>query len=198
MEDVEFMSGGTSTSDYMASASADTKWLKFYCQSTATSGDARVAYLRLNLNGAGTGGGEAVRAYTVVSAALTTGSVHGIHATAEQTAAGTQAGQIAGGRFTFTAAAATRTLSGTSAGIIVESSIAAGNTVDGQKCAFVQFNDLGDVKMPYLFNFDGCTAGTDGAIEVDSGAVGATVYGYLRILTDTASVGYIPIYTSHS
>lgn len=69
--------GGTS-SNKIASATASTKFMQFYLNSTATSGDIRGMYLRLYLSGTNTTGGEALRAYTTINA-VTVGTAHGAH-----------------------------------------------------------------------------------------------------------------------
>lgn len=193
-----FLSGGTSAATAVSSADPDTKFLNFYTKSTAPSGDARGIYMRLALDGAGTGGGEAGRFYTVLGAALTGGGTHGIHATLELAAAGSQSGLSASVRATLAAVAATKTLTGTYAALELESDFKTGNTVDGQKVSFIRATDLGDVKMPYLFDFSTLVAGdTLSAIQADSGAV-STIYGYARVLCPGGAVGYICIYAAHS
>lgn len=192
-ERVERMSGGTGTSDYMADATPGIKWLNFYCQSTATSGDSRVLYARLNLAGAGTGAGEAVRAYTVVDAALTGGGVHGIHASIALGAAGSEAGLSAGVRATLEAAAATKTLTGTYASLQVDSYLGAGNTVNGQKVSFIRAADVGAVKMPYLFDLSSLVSDAAGAY-VSGTHAGTTVGGVIRVITGFG-VGYIKMYS---
>jgi len=197
-EDVGFLSGGQSTSDDVVSHQADTKFWQNYVESDATSGDARALYLRMTLSGAGTGGGETGRFYTVVGAALTTGGVHGVHSTLELAAAGSEAGLSAGVRATLAAAAATKTLTGTYCSLQVDSDIATGNTVDGQKVSFIRVADNGAVKMPYLFDFSSLTAAdTEATIQADSGAV-STIYGYARVLCPGGAVGYLVIYAAHS
>lgn len=190
---------GSSTSDFISSAKDGMKFLNFYLQSTGNNGgDARGMYMRLRLNAAGTGGGEAVRAYTELAAAYTTGGTHGIHATLALLAAGSQAGLAAGGRFTLAAAAATKTLTGTYASLLVDSDLATGNTVDGQKVSFVRFADVGAVAMPYLFDLSGLTAADSAAaVQADTGAVGS-IYGYARVICPGGAIGYLVIYSSHS
>lgn len=69
---------GTGTSASPATtAVADDKFMEFRCESTATTGDNRLAYLRYELSG--TGGGECLRAFTKLSA--TVGTAHGAHLT---------------------------------------------------------------------------------------------------------------------
>ena len=198
LKNISGISGGTSTSDFIQSYLPGVKFLNFYFEALGASGDARGMYMRLRLSTAGTGAGEAVRAYTEVGAALTGGSVHGIHATVSMLAAGSEAGQSAAVRATLDAAAATRTLTGTYSALLVEGNLAAGNTADGQKVSFIRCADLGAVKTPYLFDFSGLVVGdTLSAIQADSGAV-STVYGYARVICPDGNVGYLVIYAAHS
>lgn len=199
LENVGHLSGGTSTSDYVTSYNTAEKFLNFYFQAAAASGSARGMYMRLNFATAGSQAGEAVRAYTTVSAALTGGNTTaGIHASLALTAAGSQAGLGVGLRATLDAAAATRTLTGTYAALQVDSNFGAGNTVDGQKVSFIRVADVGAVQMPYLFDFSSLTAADSAAaIQADSGAV-STIYGYARVLCPGGAVGYIAIYAAHA
>lgn len=64
------MGVGTSANP-ATSAVADAKFIEIRAQNSATSGDNRLAYLRFNLSGAG-GGGECIRAFTDLTAAVGT------------------------------------------------------------------------------------------------------------------------------
>lgn len=66
--------GGTSAAPVTTSV-ADAKFVEVRAETTATSGDNRLAYLRYSLNGGG--GGEALRAFTVVDSNV--GTAHGAH-----------------------------------------------------------------------------------------------------------------------
>lgn len=66
--------GGTSASP-LTTATADVKFVEFRCESSASSGDNRCVYLRYALEGGG--GGETLRALTVVGSNL--GTAHGAH-----------------------------------------------------------------------------------------------------------------------
>jgi len=68
------MGVGTSAAPATTST-ADAKFVEIRAQTTATSGDNRLAYLRYDI--AGATGGECIRAFTKVSAACTT--VRGAH-----------------------------------------------------------------------------------------------------------------------
>ena len=56
---------------------ADTKFLEYRWDCGAASGDNRGIYNRLYLTGAGTGGGESLRSFTTIEAAM--GTAHGAH-----------------------------------------------------------------------------------------------------------------------
>ena len=67
---------GNSTTRLQTS-SANTKFLQYYFENTATSGDNRGMYLRLYLSGAGSGG-EAARIFTTIND-VACGTAHGAH-----------------------------------------------------------------------------------------------------------------------
>jgi len=65
---------GTSSS-FVTTSTADKKFLQYYIENTAATGDNRAMYLRLKLSGGG--GGEALRVFTNVEA--NSGTAHGAH-----------------------------------------------------------------------------------------------------------------------
>lgn len=67
--------GVGTTASPSTTSTANAKFMEFRCQSTATSGDNRLMYLRYEL--AGTGGGECLRAFTKIQA--TVGTARGAH-----------------------------------------------------------------------------------------------------------------------
>lgn len=67
--------GGGTDGDPITTAVADKKFIELRCETTATSGDNRLCYLRYLLSGIG--GGECMRASTVVKANV--GTAHGAH-----------------------------------------------------------------------------------------------------------------------
>ncbi len=67
--------GGGTTADPVTTSSADGKFVELRCQTTATSGDNRLMYLRYHMNGAG--GGECLRAFAKVDTAI--GTARGAH-----------------------------------------------------------------------------------------------------------------------
>lgn len=138
---------GTSSSE-TSTATADRKFLSMYVKTTATSGDARGIYTRLNL--AGTGGyGDAIRALGYVTG---TGYDYasGLHGTLSIAAGATVTGSGAGIRATLEAAASTRTLSGALAALQVDSYVGANNTMPTVH-GFIRFSDVGDVALSNLF-----------------------------------------------
>jgi hypothetical protein len=102
---------GTEASPFSSSV-ADTKFWELRTKSTATSGDARSLYAAMTFGGAG-GAGEAVRARSIVEAAVA-GGVHGLHGGVEIGTGGSITGLAAGVRGTFIApdAAANGTVCG--------------------------------------------------------------------------------------
>ena len=73
------INAGTSSAPVTVGTVADAKLISVYAKSEAVSGDARVAYFRLYIAGAG-GAGEAVRAFCSVDGVAAAGTVNGIHA----------------------------------------------------------------------------------------------------------------------
>ncbi|MCK4518320.1 hypothetical protein KAT92_06090 [Candidatus Babeliales bacterium] len=67
--------GRGTTADPAESSTPDAKFVELRCKSTAISGDNRLMYLRYEL--AGVGGGECLRAQTMIEAAV--GTAHGGH-----------------------------------------------------------------------------------------------------------------------
>jgi hypothetical protein len=103
--------GSGTEADRTEVTTADAKFLKFYLENKATSGDNRGLYLGFWLGGAG-GGGEALRNRTVVNAAC--GTAHGGHSGLEFGTDGSVSGLAAGHRATLMGknAAASATLCG--------------------------------------------------------------------------------------
>ena len=78
---------GTSA-DPSTTSVASKNFFEFRCQSTATSGDNRMFYMRYELNGIG--GGECWRAFTKVTAAV--GTARGAHISLDLSSAGSTSG----------------------------------------------------------------------------------------------------------
>jgi hypothetical protein len=67
--------GGGTSADPMTTSTADGKFIELRCETSAASGDNRLAYLRYSITGAG--GGECLRALTSIDG--NTGTAHGAH-----------------------------------------------------------------------------------------------------------------------
>ena len=103
------VAGQGSSSAPLSTAVANKNFLGYWVESTATAAgsDSRAAYLRLYLNGATTGGGEALRAFTTVGAAV--GTAHGAHVSLSFGASGSVSGQAIAVRSTLHLKAGTAT-----------------------------------------------------------------------------------------
>jgi len=84
------MGVGTS-GDPSLTSTADKSFLEFRCKTTATSGDNRLFYARFEQNGINATGGECVRAFSKITAAI--GTARGAHISLDL---GTAAGSISG------------------------------------------------------------------------------------------------------
>ena len=83
--------GAGNSSNRVLTTVANTKFLSFYLENSATSGDNRAMYLRLYLSGAG-GGGEALRVFTTVNN-VAASTAHGAHISLNFGTSGTVTGQ---------------------------------------------------------------------------------------------------------
>lgn len=101
------MGAGTSAAPATSSA-ADAKFLEFRAQTTATSGDNRLLYMRYAMDGANSGaGGECLRAFTVMGAAVDT--ARGAHVSLILSTAGNTTGTGCGLQATLQVPAGTNT-----------------------------------------------------------------------------------------
>lgn len=94
----KLIEGGDSTTP-LVEDTANHKFISLYGDNGATSGDARMAYLRLYLTGAG-GGGECLRAFTSVQD-VAGATAHGAHISLNFGTSGKLTGQGVAGRFTL-------------------------------------------------------------------------------------------------
>ena len=166
-------------------AVAGKNFLGYWVKSTAGSGDARGLYMRLYLGGIGSG--EAIRAYATAAAAnvATGGTINGIHASLSLNASASISGQGFAGRFTFDAAADTRTLNGNCAALLVESNIATGNTVP-TSMAFIRVADIGAVPIGRLLRIPAASNSTIFATHTTQGMTHS-----IRIVDDAGTPYYI-------
>lgn len=176
---------GTSTSEVSTSL-ADRKFISLYFKTTATSGDARAVYARLNLAGttAGAGYGDAIRSLAYVTGTGYANAV-GIHSTVSIQSGATATGQSAGLRATFEAASASRTLSGKVASLIVDSNVGANNTMPTVH-GFIRFVDVGSVRMSNLAVIPAASNGTVFATHVTQ-----TMTHSIRVVDESGTPYYI-------
>lgn len=92
-------SGNSTAALRMTTATANKRFMNFYFENTATSGDNRGMYLRLYLGGAG-GGGEALRVFTSIDD-VAAGTAHGAHISLNFTSTGSVTGLGVAGRNTL-------------------------------------------------------------------------------------------------
>lgn len=103
------INGIGSTSDPLTTSTANKNFLGYWVESTATTdgSDTRGMYLRLYLSAETTGGGESLRAYTTVNAAV--GTAHGAHISLNFGTSGAVSGQAIAVRSTLHLKAGTAT-----------------------------------------------------------------------------------------
>ncbi len=147
---------------------ADMKFVSFYFDNGATSGDKRGIYNRLYLTGAG-GGGESFRSYTEI-VGVAAGTAHGAHislGTGESTTVGTVTGLGVAVRATLGLASGAVS-GGTYAAIEPEIySFGASTTTTMTELSFIRCTMGGDGTgvgviddKAYLLVLDGCTEGS--------------------------------------
>jgi len=106
------LAGAGADGTNITNAVADKRFLQFYCETSATSGDNRLLYASYTMSGANaSAGGECLRARTVLTAAC--GTVRGAHLTLESSGDGAVSGlgtAITGTLFLGTAAFSTGTV----------------------------------------------------------------------------------------
>jgi hypothetical protein len=150
MQSIPLIAYGSSSAP-VTTSSADTKFSQMYTKSSATSGDMRTLYARLELDGtiAATGYGDCVRAWAKVGG---TGYSYacGVHATMSVDAGATVTGSGAGLRATLGAAAESRTLAGALSALQCDSDIGANNTMPSVH-GFIRFTNSGSVNLSNLF-----------------------------------------------
>lgn len=189
---VALLEGGGTSSSPVTNAVANKNFLGYWVKSSASSGDARGLYMRLYLSS--TGSGEAGRFYTTAQAAnvATGGTANGLHASISLDASASISGQAFAARLTFDAAADTRTLNGNCAPVLIESNIAAGNTVPATM-AHIRVADTGAVPIKKLFRLPTvASAGLLAAHTTDA------MTHSIRCVDDAGTVFYIMATTTSS
>lgn len=151
--------GGNSSAPMSDNGVASKNFVGMWTKTTATSGDSRGLYWRHYFYGAT--GGEAIRAWATVATTgvAAGGTVNGAHITMSVNTSSDVSGAGNAIRATLSAAAATRTLSGTCAALQLDSDIGANNTVP-TSWSFIRVTDTNSVKIPYLLNIPAASNGT--------------------------------------
>ena len=138
--------GGTATSP-IAVTTAD-NISEFYATTSATTGDTRLSYNRLEFTS--TGSGETIRALTRVTGAgaATGGTVNGAHVSLSINGSGTISG--AGNALRATLGGSSTNPGGTIAAIQADSDFASGGT--WTNASFIRFTNSGTGTVANLFN----------------------------------------------
>lgn len=187
------MGVGTSNSP-ATSAAADAIFAEFRTENTATSGDSRGLYWRHEIAGAA-GGGEAVRAFSKITAAAAT--ARGAHISLDLDAAGSVSGFGAGidAQLMLGGAAYDDDITVQNLEIYANASA----SVTG-RTSFIRPVIQGDVTAvadvnanAFFIDFSNVTASATGLIDTDITAL--TGYGALRVRCPDGVTRYIPITT---
>ncbi len=190
---------GTSSARIITSI-ANVKFLQYYLETTATSGDNRGMYLRFYLSGAGSGG-EAARLFTTIND-VACGTAHGAHISLSFASSGELSGLGIAGRNTLHIPDDAGWTGGTLAALQAEIySDGDASDPDGvTELSFIRVinggnsNGKADVDTDaVLFSIQGLTAGTGKLQEVGTGM--GTVTGTLKIKIG-AALAYLPYYSA--
>ena len=158
-----------------------------YVTSSATSGDTRLNYSRLDITS--TGSGETLRAFTRVSgaSAATGGTVNGAHISLSVNSGGTISGAANALRATLGVASGV-TPGGTLSAIQVDSDIASGVSVPGTT-AFLRFTNSNSTTLANLMNVPAAMIGanTQGAATNSLKIVDSAGTAYYIMLTTVNS-----------
>lgn len=156
---------GTASVPYDMSTSANKNCLGYWAKSTATSGDSRLAYLRLYFEGTGVSG-EALRVFGTVNnkTVATGGTVNGAHISLSVSGA---SGAISGAgnalRVTLGYGAATNP-GGTCSALQIDSDFASNATLQSKLCA-VRLTNSGTGVWPYFMEIPNASNGTIFAVH---------------------------------
>lgn len=154
------INGIGSTSDPLTTSTANKNFLGYWVESTATTdgSDTRAMYLRLYLNGATTGGGESLRAFTTVGASI--GTAHGAHVSLSFGASGAVSGQGIALRSTLhlKAGTATGTLAPLQAEIYLDAATSAPSTAHSLIRAIVAGDATNKAAVTNFLSLEGVQA----------------------------------------
>lgn len=175
---------------------ADMKFMSFYFDDGATSGDARGIYNRLYITGAG-GGGESLRSYTDVTAAGAT--AHGAHISLGFGTAGSLTGQGVATRSTLHLPTTALPASNVTYAALQAEVYSDGNDSDpsGNKLSFLRMvNDGANGKADVdddaaAIEFTGFTVADGNMIAVKAAAAAPNVTHSIRIRLPDGSAAYL-------
>ena len=154
---------GAGTETYRVTTStANSKFLSYYCATSAATGDTRTCYFDLEMAGAGSAMGDAVRSRISVSG-TGIGYATGLHSTCQIAAGGTATGSSSGLRATYEAASATRTLGGAISALHLASYVGANNTMPTNN-SFIRLTKDGSVDF-------------DNAVQLPAAAAADSIFG---------------------
>jgi hypothetical protein len=184
---------------------ANMKFMSFYFDNGATSGDNRGMYLRQYLTGAG-GGGEALRCFTTVED-VAAGTAHGAHISLNFGATGTVTGQGIAARCTLhipdVALVSNVTMAAVEAEIYSDGSTSdpGGSTL--LSCFLVvnggDATGMADVDDDaVLFDFRGFTAATGNMIYDNTGGAPANTDGSIKIRLPDGNLAYLMYYNAEA
>lgn len=200
-ENASLLLGAGTSTNKMTTATADTKFMEFRLENSATSGDNRGIYNRFYLSGAG-GGGEALRCFTTVND-VAASTAHGAHISLNFGTSGTVTGQGIAMRATLhipaTALTSNVTMSAVQAEIWSEATTSdpGGSTILSCFRAVNGGDATGKADVDtdaYLFDIQGWTSATGSMFLADTPG---TLGGSLRILIG-ATPYYIGLYTAQN
>jgi len=186
-----YIGGGTSAAP-VTTATADTKFIEFRFENTATSGDNRGIYNRFYLSGAG-GGGESLRSFTTVNN-VAAGTAHGAHLSLNFGTSGSVTGLGCGSRSTLHGvnAAVSGTVCGAQSELYADG---ASTDYSGATHSIHRFvndgNATGKATLDNVLEFVGMNS-----TSFKTGSIGGTTKG-LRVLVD-GTVYYIAAGTTCS
>ena len=168
---------GAGTETYRVTTStADSKFLSYYCKTSAATGDTRTCYFDLEMAGAGSAMGDAVRSRISVSG-TGIGYATGLHSTCQIQAGGTATGSSSGLRATYEAAADTRTLGGAISALHLASYVGANNTMPTNN-SFIRLTNDGSVDF-------------DNFLQLPAAAVNGSIFAAHTTQTMTHSIRII-------
>ena len=190
---------GVSSAKREKTSVANTKFMRFYLQNSATSGDNRGMYLRLYMTGAG-GGGEAARIFTTCED-VACGTAHGAHISLNFGTTGSITGQGIACRNTLHVPKAMTNGTYAATQSEIYSDAATSDLAGVTEQSFHRFsndgNATGKAKVDAtgnLFSIQGMTIGSGKMVQVNTAAdathairikIGGTLY-YIMLTTSGA------------